>query len=199
MNSSTSVSRYSRIPPIAAMLHRTQQLGIDPRQPRQCVCIQPIVFLPALPDQMHLARMGHDHLCPNSPKRRLIQGGMCPGLQRHPAARHGTEDFAQRCRSRADSLLQLYRPTRSNRCDSPRSNPMVSFCCEKFLLCCFSVVLPFFIAGLLFIYALRTSITWERTASRPETGLLRANLISHLFSTFWIVNLNWPDDRTQKP
>jgi len=33
-------------------------------------------------------------------------------------------------------------------------------------------VLTFFIAGLLFICALSTSITWERTASRPETGLL---------------------------
>jgi len=33
-------------------------------------------------------------------------------------------------------------------------------------------VLTFFIAGLLFIFALSTSITWERTASRPETGLL---------------------------
>jgi len=34
------------------------------------------------------------------------------------------------------------------------------------------VVLIFFIAGLLFICASSTSITWERTASRPETGLL---------------------------
>ncbi|MFZ0868802.1 MAG: hypothetical protein WAN06_19290, partial [Candidatus Sulfotelmatobacter sp.] len=35
-----------------------------------------------------------------------------------------------------------------------------------------AVVLTFFIAGLLFICALSTSITWERTASRLETGLL---------------------------
>src|ERR1700726_1432009 len=55
---------------------------------------------------------------------------------------------------------------------SPRSNPMVSFGCEKFLLCFAAAVLTFFIAGLLFICALSTSITWERTASRPETGLL---------------------------
>ena len=55
---------------------------------------------------------------------------------------------------------------------SPRSNPMVSFCCEKFLLCLVPAVLTFFIAGLLFICASSTSITWERTASRPETGLL---------------------------
>ena len=55
---------------------------------------------------------------------------------------------------------------------SPRSSPMVSFCCEIFLPCFATAVLTFFIAGLLFICALSTSITWERTASRPETGLL---------------------------
>src|SRR5947209_127338 len=49
---------------------------------------------------------------------------------------------------------------------------MVSFCCEIFLLCLVAAVLTFFIAGLLFICASSTSITWERTASRPETGLL---------------------------
>ncbi|MGC2365475.1 MAG: hypothetical protein WA555_10695, partial [Candidatus Sulfotelmatobacter sp.] len=38
--------------------------------------------------------------------------------------------------------------------------------------CFAAAVLTFFIAGLLFICALSTSITWEPTASRPETGLL---------------------------
>jgi hypothetical protein len=55
---------------------------------------------------------------------------------------------------------------------SPRSNPTVNFCCEIFLLGFAPTVLTFFIAGLLFICASSTSITWERTASRPETGLL---------------------------
>src|SRR5437899_706956 len=55
---------------------------------------------------------------------------------------------------------------------SPRSNPRVSFCCEIFLLCAAALMLIFFIAGLLFICASSTSITWELTASRPETGLL---------------------------
>src|SRR6476619_5426348 len=55
---------------------------------------------------------------------------------------------------------------------SPRSNPTVNFCCEIFLLGFAPAVLTFFIAGLLFICASSTSITWERTASRPETGLL---------------------------
>ena len=49
---------------------------------------------------------------------------------------------------------------------------MVSLSCEIFLLCFVTTVLTFFIAGLLLICALSTSITWERTASRPETGLL---------------------------
>ena len=51
---------------------------------------------------------------------------------------------------------------------------MVSFCCKTFLLCFAAVVLTFFIAGLLFICSLSTSITWERTASRLETGLIRS-------------------------
>src|SRR5271170_2606928 len=61
---------------------------------------------------------------------------------------------------------------------SPKSNPMVSFCCEKFLLCFAAAVLTFFIAGLLFICALSTSITWERTASRR-----RPAFSSHLLAT----------------
>jgi hypothetical protein len=46
------------------MFHRTQQLGIDPRHSRQCLRVQPIVFLAALSDQPHLARMRHDHFVP---------------------------------------------------------------------------------------------------------------------------------------
>src|ERR1700735_464913 len=49
---------------------------------------------------------------------------------------------------------------------------MVSLSCEIFLLCLVTTVLTFFIVGLLFICASSTSTTWERTASRPETGLL---------------------------
>jgi hypothetical protein len=46
----------------AEVLHRIQQLRIDPRQPRQGLRIQPIVFLAALPDQAHLRinMSGHD-------------------------------------------------------------------------------------------------------------------------------------------
>ena len=90
------------------MLHRTQQLGIDPRQPRQRLRIQPIVFLAALPDQPHLARIRHDHFVPQLAEQATDPGRMRPDFQRDPAARHLAEDFAQRFRIRADTLLQLY-------------------------------------------------------------------------------------------
>jgi hypothetical protein len=40
-------------------------------------------------------------------------------------------------------------------------------------------VLTFFIAGLLISCAQSTSITWERTASRSETGILIPSVISN--------------------
>src|SRR5271157_3525521 len=55
---------------------------------------------------------------------------------------------------------------------------MVSFCCKIFLLCAAALVLTFFIAGLLFICASSTSITWERTASRR-----RPAFSSHLLTS----------------
>src|SRR6201986_3855542 len=57
---------------------------------------------------------------------------------------------------------------------SPRSSPTVNFCREIFVLRCAATVLTFFIAGLLFICALSTSITWERTphpVRRPAFSL----------------------------
>src|SRR3954469_2465481 len=51
---------------------------------------------------------------------------------------------------------------------------MVGFCCEIFLLCAAALMLTFFIAGLLFICASSTSITWERTlhpVRRPAFSL----------------------------
>jgi hypothetical protein len=48
----------------AAMLHRSQQLWIDPRQPSQRPGIEPIIFPPTLSDQTHVARMRHDNLVP---------------------------------------------------------------------------------------------------------------------------------------
>ena len=43
------------------MLHRTQQLRINPGQPRQRLRIQAIVFASALPDQPYVTRMRHDY------------------------------------------------------------------------------------------------------------------------------------------
>src|SRR6476660_2678529 len=57
---------------------------------------------------------------------------------------------------------------------SPRSSPIVSSCRKQFLLCLAATVLTFFITGLLFICALSTSITWERTSHpvrRPAFSL----------------------------
>src|SRR6202007_1298669 len=62
---------------------------------------------------------------------------------------------------------------------SPRSSPMVSVCREKFLLCLATAMLTFFIAGLLFICALSTSITWERTPHPVR----RPAFSSHLFNS----------------
>src|SRR5207248_6714008 len=56
---------------------------------------------------------------------------------------------------------------------------MVSFCCEIFLLCAAALMLTFFIAGLLFICASSTLITWERTPHPVR----RPAFSSHLFST----------------
>jgi deazaflavin-dependent oxidoreductase (nitroreductase family) len=55
-----------------------------------------------------------------------------------------------------------------------------------FLLCFATAVLPFFIAGLLFICASSTSITWERTASRR-----RPPFSSHLVSTIDTAGGGW--------
>src|SRR5450755_3018602 len=101
---------------------------------------------------------------------------MRPDFQRDPAARQGAENLLQAfafVRTRCSSCIwPASSTTQYQRLRSPRSNPTVSLCCEIFLLCFVAAMLTFFIVGLLFICALSTSITWERTASRPETDLL---------------------------
>jgi hypothetical protein len=77
----------------AAVLHRIQPLGIDPGQPRQRLRIQPIVFLAALPDQPHLARIGYDHLVSQFAQQAAHPGRVRPDFHRDPAARHGAERF----------------------------------------------------------------------------------------------------------
>ena len=169
-----------RLRPHAAVLHRIQQLRIDPGQPRQRLRIQPIVFLAALPDQTHLARIRHDHFMPQ-----LAEQATDP---RANASRFPVRSDCAAWRRRLRATLSAFVRTRcSSRIwpassttqyqllRSPRSNPMVSLCCEIFLLCAAALVLIFFIAGLLFICASSTSITWERTASRRRPAFSLEN------------------------
>ena len=103
----------------AAMLHRTQQAGIDPRQPCQHPGVEPIIFSAAFPDQPHVPRMRHDHFMsqlgqlPADPRR------MRPGLQRDSAARHSAEHLLHPCFRRRQLLLRPalrpLRPARSSR------------------------------------------------------------------------------------
>src|SRR5437763_14003319 len=65
---------------------------------------------------------------------------------------------------------------------SPRSSPMVSFCCEIFLLCAAALMLTFFIAGLLFICASSTSITWERTPHPVRRPAFSSHLVEQLLA-----------------
>ena len=103
-------------------------------------------------------------------------------FQRDPAAPHGPENFLQRFRVRTDSLLQLYPACFVRNAVPavaiPRSNPMVSLCCEIFLLRFVAAVLTFFIAGLLFICASSTSITWERTPYPVRSPAFSSHLVS---------------------
>jgi hypothetical protein len=151
------------------MLHRTQQLGIDPRQRLR---IQPIIFLAALPDQPHLARVRHDHFMTQPAQQATDPGRMCPGFQRHPAVRHCAEDFLQTFRTRTGSLLRLYLASFIHYAVPTRAISQVQSD-RQFLLRNIPALLPCrgatsFIVGLLFICSSSTSITWERTASRRD-------------------------------
>ncbi len=120
--------------------------------------------------------------CPNSLSKRLIQGecvpissairlrGMAPNTSRNAFALVRT-----RCSSCIwpDSSSTQYQLLRS-----PRSNPTVKFCCEIFLLGFAATVLTFFIAGLLFICALSTSITWERTPHPVRRPAFSSHLVT---------------------
>ena len=122
------------------------------------------------------APCGHSRPSLHVPEQATDPGRMRPDLQRSPTARHCAEDFPRAFAVVRTSCSSWIWPASSSTqyqlLRSPRSNPIVSFCCEIFLVVCVPTVLTFFIAGLLCICALSTSITWERTASCPETGLL---------------------------
>src|SRR6478736_1642777 len=92
----------------AAVLHRIQQLRIDPGQPRQRLRIQTIVFLAALRDQPYLARIRHDHFMPQLAEQATDPGRMRPDFQCDPTARQRAEHLAHSLGSCPDSLLQPY-------------------------------------------------------------------------------------------
>ena len=72
---------------------------------------------------------------------------------------------------------------------SPKSNPIVSFCSEKFLISFAAAVLTFFIAGLLYLLRFERVDNLGAYSIPPETGLLipsvynsfegRARIIDH--------------------
>ena len=110
--------------------------------------------------------------CPNSASSRLTQGecipvssatrlrGIPPNLSRR--AFGVVLSFCSSTASPRSSSTQ-YQLERSPRSKPIVSFPIVCFSSEKFLIRWLPTVLIFFIAGLLFICALSTSITWERT------------------------------------
>src|SRR5205823_1567290 len=121
--------------------------------------------------------------CPNSLNSRLIQGECVPVSS--PIRLCGIPPTTSRnafalVRTRCSSCIwPASSTTQYQLLRSPRSNPTVNFCCDIFLLGFAAAVLTFFIAGLLFICALSTSITWERTPHPVQ----RPAFSSHLFTT----------------
>src|SRR5208282_1966388 len=153
------------------------------RASRASVCIQPIVFLAALPDQPHLARIRHDHFMPQLAEQATDPGRMRPDFQCDPTARQPAEGFLQCFPTRAHSLFPLNLagfihhavPTvavsqiQSNGQFLLRNIPALRCCSGANLLHCRS---PFISC------ASSASITWERTASRR-----RPAFSSHLLTT----------------
>jgi len=75
------------------MLHRTQQLRIDPRQPGQRSRIQPIVLLPALPDQTHMNAEKAEGLSPE------LRGALEPLLKEIESLSERIREYNQRIES----------------------------------------------------------------------------------------------------
>src|SRR5215813_11087913 len=161
----------------AAMLHRVQQLRIDPGQPRQCLRIRRSSFLRLSPISRTLRAFATITSCPNLLSKRLIQGECVPisSAMRLPGIVPKTSCYAFAlvrtrcsnwiCPASSSTQYQLLR--------SPRSNPIVSLCCGKLPLGFAPTVLTFFIAGLLYLLCLEhVDNLGAYTASCPETGRL---------------------------
>src|SRR6201981_3959014 len=105
-------------------------------------------------------------------------------FQSDATARHRAENFPQCFRCRAHELLR-----------SPKSRPMVSFGWKIFLLCLVAAVQTFFIAGLLYLCALSTSITWERTPHPVRRPAFSSHLVKQSDGTVLIFNSAWHKSR----
>src|SRR5579864_8895633 len=121
--------------------------------------------------------MRHDHFVPQFRQQPTHPRRVRPRFQRDTAARRSAKLFAQSLGGRAHTLLQSYparfHPTRNTH-SNDRPGPDQSSAsvrnnsCSAASLRCYPSSLPVSFISC----ASSTSITWERTASRPETGLL---------------------------
>ena len=107
---------------------------------------------------------------------------MRPDFQCDPTARQPADDFLQCFPTRTDSLFPLNLAGFIHHAVPTVAISQIRSYGQSLLrnipARAAALVLTFFIAGLLFICASSTSITWEPTASRLETAFS-----SHLFAT----------------
>src|SRR3989442_273606 len=176
----------------AAMFHRRQQLRIDPHQSRQHSGIKPIIFFPTLSDQAHIARMRHDYFVPQFTQYPAYPRGVRPGFQRHPAARHPTEDFLHGLRRGRHLLFQNYFSRFIQ--NAVPTEPISQIQPDRELLTCiFFVLLCHDSANLLHCRsplspcASSASITWELIASRRSPAF-SSHLVSSTIQKCWTVS-----------
>lgn len=165
-----------------AMFHRTQQLRIDPGQPRRRLRVHAIIFLPALANQARAPRMRHDYLVPQLVQQPTYPGLVHPRFQRDAAPRHAAEPFLHRLGvmlTRCSiSMLPASSNTQYQLERSPKSRPTVSFGSEIFLICFAAPVLIDVPCG----------VTRDSLAE-----LYHENVCRHFRDCPGIARPNWPD------
>jgi hypothetical protein len=157
-------------------------------------------FQPVLPPdyrpRFHLQDESWARRLTQSPELRLTHGECIPvssvGMLRNTecSAFGLVETFYSR------SICPLWSRTQFNSTGHPGPARIVSFCSETFLICFPAVMLIFFIAGLLFICASSTSITWERTPHPVRRPAFSSHLITSVMSRCYgmsvrIGDANW--------
>src|SRR6478672_10863315 len=131
--------------------------------------------------------------CPNSPNKRLIHGECVPISSairlRGIPPKTSCNAFAV-VRTRCSSWIwPVSSTTQYQLLRSPRSNPMVSFCCEIFPLCWLAAVLVFFIAGLLYRLCFEHVDNLGAYSIPSETGLLiSSDFLSWRMNSYWAYN-----------